>query len=62
MKKFKYQSPKIKLKKVSLNLFLKKLSYNGEEDLFATYCGQCIYTPDSCWKCTVPKGCDSKSC
>lgn len=62
MKKIKYRSPKIKEQKISLNLFLNRLSNNSGEDLLSIYCGQCYYTPNSCHRCTLPPGCDSKSC
>lgn len=62
MKKVRYFPPKIKIGKISINLFLNRLSNEWEGDLFAIYCGQCNYTPDSCWRCTLPWGCDVKSC
>jgi hypothetical protein len=61
MKKVRYFPPKIKIGKISINLFLNRLSNEWEGDLFATYCGQCEYT-GACWNCILPPGCDLKSC
>ena len=62
MKKVRYFPPKIKIGKISINLFLNRLSNEWEGDLFAIYCGQCIHSQDGCPGCYLPPGCDYKSC